>query len=152
MHPLRPYVEEVVREFYVNLHKGISDPGDPQAFKPYVRGHLFDFSPAAINEYLMSYRDPTKEFVPDYNVIMSEITGKKKKKWPRASEFPASILTLKYGILHKITIRNWLPSLHKTNIRKAMAELLYTVGTATLFDLGRLLFDQIISQAEPTAI
>ena len=105
MYPLRLYVEKVIREFYVNLHKGICDPDDPQAFKACIRGNLFDFSPAAINEYLMSYRYHTEEFVPNYNVIISEITGKKKKKkWPRANEFPASILTLKYAILHKIAI------------------------------------------------
>ena len=33
-----------------------------------------------------------------------------------------------------------------------MAELLYKVGTATSFDLRQLIFNQIISQAEPIAI
>ena len=60
MYPLRPYVEKVVREFYVNLHKGICDPDDLQAFKAYVRGHLFDFSLATINAFLMSYIDHTE--------------------------------------------------------------------------------------------
>ena len=80
---------------------------------------------------------------PSLDVIISELTGGLRKKWPRAKDFPSSELSVKHSILHKIAIKNWLPSSHRGGVRKKLATFLYTIGTKAPFNLGELMFEQV---------
>ncbi|XP_024025805.1 uncharacterized protein LOC112092857 [Morus notabilis] len=144
---VQPFVKNVVLEFYANLVKEINNPAIDMFHKVFVRGHFFDFSPAVINEFLESHH-PVVDFEADYDVIIAEITANVRCKWPPAKSFPALVLSLKYSVLHKIALKNWMPSMHATGVKKPLAKLLYLIGTATSFDFGQFVFNQIINNAE----
>lgn len=44
------YVLSVVREFYANLSRSISDLSSEHFYKTFIRGHWIDFSPSVINQ------------------------------------------------------------------------------------------------------
>ena len=46
------YLPDVVREFYANWNSSITNPGSKWYKKIWVRGHVYKFSPEAINEFL----------------------------------------------------------------------------------------------------
>ena len=46
------FVTKVVQEFYANLSNNIVVEGEPQFEKVFVRGHVYEFSPRVICEYL----------------------------------------------------------------------------------------------------
>ncbi|XP_058747143.1 uncharacterized protein LOC131620145 [Vicia villosa] len=58
------------------------------------------------------------------NEVCNTITGGKVKKWPIKSKLSASLLTVKYALLHKIGSANWVPTNHTSTI----AELLLPSG------------------------
>lgn len=99
---VKPFVKNVVFEFYANLVNEINDPKSPTFSKVFIRGHMFDFSPAVTNEFYESQREVV-EFVANYDTIISELTANVRCKWPAAKSFPAAELSLKYSVLHKIT-------------------------------------------------
>ena len=82
------------------------------------------------------------------NRVIVELTTQSTFVWPSNNKVPSSILSVKYSALHKIVLTNWLPSLHKTSMTKDMAYLLYMIGTGEKFDMGKLLFEVIVYNAE----
>lgn len=146
---VQQFVKNVL-EFYANLVKEINNPATDMFHKVFVRGHLFDFSPAVINEFFESHC-PVVDFEANYDVIIAEITAHVRCKWPPAKSFPVTVLSLKSSVLHKIALKNWMPSTHAIGVKKPLAKLLYLIGTATPFDFGQLVFNQIINNAEATA-
>ena len=77
-----------------------------------------------------------------------ELTTQAVSICPSKNKVPSSILCVKYFALHKISLTNWLPSLHKTYMTKDMASLLYMIGTREKFDMEKLLFEVIVYNAE----
>ena len=57
--------------------------------------------------------------------------------WPKDNNFQSSILSMKYSILHKIAIANWLLRLHISSVSKDIVILLFLVGTSEPFDMGK---------------
>ena len=55
---------------------------------------------------------------------------------------------MKYSILHKIIIANSLPRLHISSVSKDLAILLFLVGTGEPFDMGKIIYQVIVSNAE----
>lgn len=144
---LKPSVKDIVLEFYANLVTGANDHKSPMFHKVFVRGHLFDFSPAIINDYYGSHR-PVVECEATYDQIISELTASVCSNWPGSKSFPAVELSLKYSVLHKIALKNWMPSTHSTGVNKPLAKLLYMIGLSCYFDIGQLIYDQIVGNAE----
>ena len=104
----------LVHGFFSNLSLQVNDSTSSRYHQVYVRGKMVPFSPSVINKTLgrsvefksSAYPD---DFPTDYDLIISEITDKKVVSWPNHSKFPASSLTLKYYLLYKIAVNNWVP-------------------------------------------
>ena len=59
---------------------------------------------------------------------------------------------MKFSILHKIGVANWVPTNHKSTISTGLGRFIYAVGTRTNFDYGNYIFDQTMKHAESCAI
>lgn len=105
------YILAIVYEFYVNLYKNISDPTSSQVHKAYVRGHVFDFSPALITMFLGCAsieieQTRTLDYDLDMDVVTAELTEKILTKWLESNYAATAKLTVKYVVLFKIVAIN----------------------------------------------
>ncbi|XP_058774794.1 uncharacterized protein LOC131649066 [Vicia villosa] len=85
------------------------------------------------------------------NEVCNTITGGKVKKWPIKSKLSASLLTVKYALLHKIGSANWVPTNHTSTIAVGLGRFIYAIGTKTVFDYGTYIFDQTMRHAGTSA-
>ena len=97
-----------------------------------------------INEYVGCTTEAVYYDALSLDVIISKLTEGSRKKWPRAKHFPSSELSVKYSILHKIAIKNWLPSSHREGVRKKLVTLLYIVGTRLYSILENLFLSRFV--------
>ncbi|GMN48101.1 hypothetical protein TIFTF001_017280 [Ficus carica] len=106
-----------VHEFYFNLALDIYVSSSPRFFKVYVRGHVFDFSPAKINSYLeCPVLQSTKPKELDQEVNLDIVTA---------------FLTV------------WIPNTHAMNVSRDFVVLLYSIGAGLEFDMGKHIFETI---------
>ncbi|XP_019200066.1 PREDICTED: uncharacterized protein LOC109193667 [Ipomoea nil] len=144
---IEPYEEKVVQEFYCNLTKTISTPSNPMYGKAYLRNRFYDFTPDIINRHLgTSEAEQTVEINSEqvaHELTAGNVIFEKNK-------IKAASLTSKYAILQKIAITNWMPSLHESTVKWALADLLYKIGKGIKFNLGNIIHTQIINLAEDT--
>lgn len=138
----------VVREFYSNILKEFSDESSKNFGKVYVRGNMYDFSPACINKFTGLEGVESDIMIDDEvegSMILDELTGGKVKEW--TSNLAASQLTWKYAVLHKIAVFNWMPTKNTTTLTLDQARVLYRVGKFLAFDFGSLVFQYIVRAA-----
>ncbi|EXB28409.1 hypothetical protein L484_002217 [Morus notabilis] len=117
-------------------HPVIKDPSSDMFHKVLAHGIKFDFSPKVINDFLESHMEPAN---PDVDFDKNE------------NSFPAVDFSLKYSTLHKIAMENWLPSFQSTRVHKQLAKVLYFIRIWVPFDVGLLIFEEIVSHAEVTS-
>ena len=134
------------------MKKGISDDNSPFFESVYVRGHMFEFSPLLISSMLnrpivKSLRKKELDLTLDMHKVAVKLTSSALTHWPTENAIPSAVLTSKYSILHKIAIANWLPRLHVSTVSKDLAILLFAIGTGEEFDLTKVIFQVIISNA-----
>ncbi|XP_050896468.1 uncharacterized protein LOC127103247 [Lathyrus oleraceus] len=125
--------EMLVKEFIVNLSEECVDGKSKEFRKVYVRGKCVIFSPSVINKYL----GRPDEAQPELEV----------RKWPLKGKLVASKLSVKYAMLHKIGVANWVPTNHKSTVVVMLGKLIYVVGTKAKFDYGSYIFDQTLKHA-----
>ena len=89
--------------------------------------------------------------MPKIDPMVSVITGGKVRSWPYKFQLLSSHLILRYSILHKIAMCNWLPTTHCTVVSKSFATFLFQVGMKRKFNLGKLVFKHILGHAENTS-
>ena len=79
----------------------------------FVRGHVYEFSPKVIYDFLKIPLYGFDDFEKDYDMdaIATELLGI-ESKWPGKKTLKVSNLTLKYAGLHKIAMTNWWPTSH----------------------------------------
>ena len=125
----------LVHEFFSNLSPQVNDSTSGWYHQMHVKGKMVSFSPSVINKILgrsveLNSSATPDDFPTDYDLIILEITCKRVVSWPNDFKFPASSLTLKYYVLYKIVVNNWLPSYHTTNVFKDRVHfyLLLAVG------------------------
>ena len=53
--------------------------------------------------------------------------------------------TLKYNVLPKIALSNWLPTKHVTTLSRDFSTILYDIGTGAPMHLGQIFYDLIVS-------
>ena len=80
--------------------------------------------------------------------MVSVITRGKIRSWPYKYKLYSSHLTSKHFILHKIAMRNWLPTTHRTIVTKSFATLLFQIRMKKKFNLGKLVFEHILGHVE----
>ena len=91
----------------------------------HIRGFRFKISPTVINGFLrnniaLDY-SPT---VPSNEVLASVLSGGTLYSWP-VNGISAVALSVKYAILHKISIANWFPFSHASSLSIALGTFLY---------------------------
>ncbi|XP_050919121.1 uncharacterized protein LOC127136627 [Lathyrus oleraceus] len=125
--------EMLVKEFIVNLSEECVDGKSKEFRKVYVRGKCVNFSPSVINKYL----GRSDEAQPELEV----------SKWPLKGKLVASKLSVKYAMLHKIGVANWVPTNHKSTVDVMLGKFIYAVGTKAKFDYGSYIFYQTLKHA-----
>nr|GMC46884.1 uncharacterized protein LOC109169177 [Ipomoea batatas] len=133
------FVKPVVYEFYANLAPELVCHN-----RVYVRGRMFEFGPASINHYFWS-ANSDHDFVEDMDQITAKLTGGAKTRWVAKDTIKAVDLTASFALLHKIACTNWMPTKHHSYVKRSMAVLLYKIDQGVKFNLGELLFQQILA-------
>ena len=139
------FVTKFIHEFYANLSEEMLVKGEEQFVKVFVRGHVYNFSPRVISEYLNIPILENVNFERDYVLddVASELLGH-KTIWLMTNVLRVADLTLKYNDLHKIALSNWYPTKHVTTSSHEFAILLFDIGTNAPVHLGQLIFDLIV--------
>ena len=139
------FVTKVVHEFYANLSDNILVEGEDEFEKVFVRGHVYEFSPRVISEYLNITIPENFNYERDYVLddFGSELLGH-KTTWPRTNVLRVADLTLKYNGLHKTALSNWYPTKHVTTLSRDFVTRLFDIGTGASIHLGKIIFDLIV--------
>ncbi|XP_057418537.1 uncharacterized protein LOC130712734 [Lotus japonicus] len=130
--------EKLVKEFLDNLTDDVGIPGSAEFRKVYVRGRCVTFSPAVINQALGR---SVVEFVEEelsLDRVAKELTARQVKKWPAKKLLSTGLLSVKYAILNRIGVVNWIPSHHTSAVSAILVKLIYRIGTEIPFDFGSL--------------
>lgn len=146
--PIRRYVPDLVFEFYTNLSKDMFDDQSASYHKAFVRGSTFIFSPAVVDEFLGRTVGLVEDVEVDFDLVASKLTGGKFSQWHPRGKFSCSELSMKYVILHKIVLKNWYPSGHKTTVGKVMALVLFKIGEKRPINFGKLVLEMLEEHAE----
>ncbi|XP_057452816.1 uncharacterized protein LOC130744668 [Lotus japonicus] len=144
--------ERLVKEFLVNLSDDVGNPESPEFRKVFVRGKCVHFSPAIINQALGR---SVVEFVEEelsLDNVAEELTAGKVKKWPSKKLLSPGFLSVKYAILNRIGVVNWIPSNHTSGVSAMLTKLIYRIGTEIHFDFGSFVFTQTLKHAETCAV
>ncbi|XP_050914790.1 uncharacterized protein LOC127129695 [Lathyrus oleraceus] len=139
--------EMLVKEFIVNLSEECADGKSKEFRKVYVRGKCVNFSPSVINKYLGRPDEAQSELEVTDNKICQVIIANQVRKWPLKGKLVASKLSVKYAMLHKIGVANWVPTNHKSTVAVMLGKFIYVVGTKAKFDYGSYIFDQTLKHA-----
>ncbi|XP_050875920.1 uncharacterized protein LOC127079579 [Lathyrus oleraceus] len=106
----------LVKEFIMNISKECDNKSSKKFRKMYVRGRCVDFSSEIINMFLGRNEEEQAEVEVFNNVICKEITAKQVKEWETKGKLSASYLTVKYVVLHRIGVTNWVSTNHTYTI------------------------------------
>ncbi|XP_019153675.1 PREDICTED: uncharacterized protein LOC109150211 [Ipomoea nil] len=145
-----PYSKLLTCEFLCNLSEFIDDLTHERCLQIFVRGKWFVFGSDAINEY---YGLPIvdKDEIDDWDLVAKTLTGGVLTEWPSsdADALSSSDFTSKFVILHRIALHNWLPSAHFYVVSKSLAALIFWIGTKKVVDLGKWIFDHMLTLIHP---
>lgn len=144
---LPSYVKEIVCEFYANLpQKESSDKSS--GVKVLVRGHLYDFSPEAINNAFLLALLTRSEIKADAEAdrvslekVAEVLSGEDKTSW---DDLILKDLPAHHGAMLIIAAYNWIPSTNKNHILEKRARLVYKIIQGIRFDFGKLVFEQVM--------
>ncbi|GAA0148644.1 hypothetical protein LIER_08030 [Lithospermum erythrorhizon] len=103
-----------------------------------LRGLVFDFSHVFISKLKLA--DITKT-----------LTGRALSAWPTKGQLQASVLSLRYVLMHKVAIANLVPTSNNTNVSEAVGRMMYVMGFEQELDFGRVIFDQIMDHCRTGA-
>nr|GMD14474.1 uncharacterized protein LOC109181161 [Ipomoea batatas] len=147
-----PYCDLVTREFYSNLTEATVDRDSAHFHNVYIRRHLYDFSPAVINDFF-DRTEVDVQFSPDYDLIASCLSNSHYRTWPKRDtkkpgkqgDLESSFLPSSYAILLRMATTNWLPTVTVHSVSKKMVVLLFKIRNNIPFNLGELIFDHIMA-------
>lgn len=112
----------------------INELGCTDYHNVHVRGVYFDFCPVSINCFLGRPTDKSSWKTPSINDIVLELNGGIHNSWSRKGQLSAYVLSVKYVILCKIGLANWIPSSHGSNVSLQLSQLLFQLGTGVYVD------------------
>ncbi|KAA0042993.1 uncharacterized protein E6C27_scaffold75G00670 [Cucumis melo var. makuwa] len=140
----RRIVDELIREFIVNLPDDFNDSSSVDYQTVHIRGFKFVISPAVINGFLRNTIDiDCSPSCPTTKVLATVLPGGTLSTWP-VNGIPAAALRVKYAILHKIGIANWFPSSHASSISAALDTFLYQICNNDKVDTGAFIYNQLL--------
>ncbi|VFQ69389.1 unnamed protein product [Cuscuta campestris] len=137
------FVKSVICEFYCNLSESGADSADPMFHKVFLRGRTYKLSPALINTALDLTPSKKDTNISEKNMWLDLTNGQRASQSSKA-KISSSILKSSYAILLRVAALHWLPTTHTNTVSKIMARLLYKIKHNIPFDLGQLIFDQIM--------
>lgn len=140
------YSLSLVQELYNNLSSY-----DKAIYKVYILGKWIHFFLTRLNIFLEFKFKAKKKYEERFELnkdVINEITRGRTKSLGVESRLQTSIQTAMYNMLFKLGIHNWLPTIHNSSIVKEMALLLFTVVTRKKFNLGRMVFPNIMKEAD----
>ncbi|VFQ70661.1 unnamed protein product [Cuscuta campestris] len=140
------YVKKVIQEFFCNLSDACMTNDDPSFHKVFVRGKFFDFSPTVINTLLGTTSCSVVSPI-DEDTIWHDLTNGVRNSQHGKLKVPSSVLKSSYALLLKIASYHWLPTTHTNTVPLCMATLIYRIKHCIPFDLGKLVFDQVMTFA-----
>ncbi|GAA0163831.1 hypothetical protein LIER_19605 [Lithospermum erythrorhizon] len=120
-----PYYPQLVRKFICNMIENIDDPVSPNFQKETFQNFTFDFSPCLINGCFARANGGETGYNLQLFEIFKVLTGGAVNTWPVKGQIPSSRLSVKYAILHKVAVVNWVPTTPTTSVSKTMARVLY---------------------------
>jgi hypothetical protein len=144
--------EKLVKEFLVNIPEECDNPLSREFQKVYVRGECVNFSPNIINRFLGIDEEGVAEVEATNNQVSREVTANKVKTWPKKGNISSGKLSVKYAILHRIGVANWVPTTHSSDIATGLAKIIYAVGTKAKMDFGRNIFDHNMKHAKTDVV
>ncbi|TYK29845.1 flocculation protein FLO11-like [Cucumis melo var. makuwa] len=95
-------------------------------------------------DYAVSY--PTPEWLAE------EPTGGTVPMWPVDGQLQVTSLTVKYSILHRIGISNWIQSTHASTISTSLGYFVYLVGTGVKVNVGEFIFNHLLRHVDTFSI
>ena len=95
-------------------------------------------------DYAVSYPTPER--------LAEELTGGTVPVWPVDGQLPVASLMVKYSILHRIGISNWIPSKHASTISTSLGHFVYLVGTKVKVNIGEFIFNHLLRHVDTFAI
>ncbi|CAI8599361.1 unnamed protein product [Vicia faba] len=141
---LRECYETFVREFIVNIPRERDNISNKEYIKVFVRGNCIEFSPQIINRYVERNVSKQVEMEVIDNTICIKISAERVTYWPRKKKLSVSDLTIKYVVLNRIGVVNWVPKNDTSLITIRLGKFIYIVGTKTKVDFGNYVFEQIV--------
>lgn len=81
---------------------------------------------------------------PSLQQLAMKLTGDTVHSWPTNDQLPVVSLSIKYAILHKIGIANWILSIHASTISTSLGQLIYLIGTSSRIDVREFLFQHLL--------
>ncbi|KAA0042431.1 flocculation protein FLO11-like [Cucumis melo var. makuwa] len=148
-----PFYPRLIRELIVNLPSDFNDPSADEYQKVHIRGVCFNVSPELLNSYLgiilpadyaVSYPTPER--------LAKELTGGTVPVWLVDGQLPIASLTVKYSILHRIGITNWILSMHASTISTSLGHFVYLVGIGVKVNVGEFIFNHLLRHVDTFAI
>ncbi|VFQ61560.1 unnamed protein product [Cuscuta campestris] len=137
------FVKSVICKFYCNLTESCADPADPMFHKVFLHGKTYKLSPALINT-LLDLSPSKRDTKISEKIMWLDLTNGQRASQSSKAKISSSILKSSYAILLRVAALHWLPTTHTNTVSKIMARLLYTIKHNIPFDLGQLIFDQIM--------
>ncbi|KAA0035772.1 flocculation protein FLO11-like [Cucumis melo var. makuwa] len=116
-------------------------------------GVCFNVSPELLNTYLgLSLPADYAVSYPTPEWLAEEPTGGTVPVWPVDGQLPVTSLTVKYSILHRIGISNWIQSTHASTISTSLGYFVYLVGTGVKVNVGEFIFNHLLRHVDTFSI
>lgn len=81
-----------------------------------------------------------------------ELIGGTVHLWPSDGQQPIISLRMKYAIMHKIGIVNWIPSMHTSTICTSLGYFIYLIGTGSAINVGEIVFCHLLCHMDSFGI
>uniref|UniRef100_A0A1S3BD19 Putative plant transposon protein domain-containing protein n=1 Tax=Cucumis melo TaxID=3656 RepID=A0A1S3BD19_CUCME len=137
----------------MNLPSDFNDPSADEYQKVHIRGICFNVSPQLLNTYLgLSLPTDYAVLYPTPERLAEELTCGTVPVWPVDGQLPVAFLKVKYSILHRIGISNWIPSMYASIISTFLGHFVYLVGTGVKVNVGEFIFNHLLQHVNTFAI
>ncbi|KAA0060048.1 flocculation protein FLO11-like [Cucumis melo var. makuwa] len=148
-----PFYPRLMRELIVNLPSDFNDSSADKYQKVHIRGVCFNVSPELLNAYLgLTMPADYAVSYPTLERLIEELIGGTVPVWPVDGQLPVASLTVKYSILHRIGISNWILSMHASTISTSLGHFVYLVGIQVKVNVGEFIFNHLLLHVDTFAI
>lgn len=138
-----------VLEFYNNLSSHVGDERPDKFGKMYVRGKIYNFAPATINNF---YNTPTAEedgLPQEINEVASVLIRGLITQLPaHPGCLSTANFTSFYSAIHKTVILNWTLSTNTIVVIRPYGLVLFVIGTQSIFNFCKLVFKTVLQFAD----